>query len=236
MCTFFFFHCPHFFSEYSRSYNVCVLFSTFFSFIAVIQVLQCLFLIFHVLHCFLPYSRSYSVFFILHVFQCFSPYVMSYHVSFSFSSFVNFLAIFQVLQCAIFIFQVFQFSCHIPGPTVCVPHFHHLSVFQPYSRSYSVCVSFSRFSHFSSHIPGPTLCVSYFARFKCFLPYFMSYHVSFSFSLFLSFLAIFQVLLCEFLIFLFSQFSHHIPGPTVCIPHFPSFSFSFFLFLPYFKS
>ena len=108
--------------------------------------------------------------------------------------------------------------------------FHVFQRISPYSRSYSVCVSFSRFSHFSSHIPGPTLCVSYFARFKCFLPYFMSYHVSFSFSLFLSFLAIFQVLLCEFLIFLFSQFSHHIPGPTVCIPHLSSFSFSFFFF------
>ena len=147
----------------------------------------------------------------------FSPYSRSYSVCVSFSTFFSFLTIIQVLQCMFLLFRVF----------------HCLS---PLSWSNSVCVSFSRFSHFSSHIPGPTLCVFYFARFKCFLPYFMSYHVSFSFSLFLSFLAIFQVLLCEFLIFLFSQFSHHIPGPTVCIPHFPSFSFSFFLFLPYFKS
>ena len=38
------------------------------------------------------------------------------------------------------------------------------------------------------------------------------------------FLAIFQVLKCVFLIFCDFHFSHHIPGPTVCISHFSRFS------------
>jgi hypothetical protein len=42
------------------------------------------------------------------------------------------------------------------------------------------------------------------------------------------FLAIFHVLKCVFLIFRDFQFSRHIPGPTVCISHFPSFSMFFF--------
>ena len=44
----------HFFSPDSKSYSVCVLFSTFFSFLSTIQFLQCEFLIFKVFHCFLP--------------------------------------------------------------------------------------------------------------------------------------------------------------------------------------
>jgi hypothetical protein len=61
-------------------------------------------------------------------------------------------------------------SCHIPDPVVCISHFPHFSVLLPYSRTYSVHFSFSRF-------------------FNVFFPYFMSYSVSFSFSTFLSFLA-----------------------------------------------
>ena len=44
------------------------------------------------------------------------------------------------------------------------------------------------------------------------------------FASFSVFLAIFQVLSCEFLIFLVGQFSRHIPGPTVCVFHFARFS------------
>ena len=44
----------HFFSPDSKSYSVCVLFSTFFNFLSTIQFLQCEFLIFKVFHCFLP--------------------------------------------------------------------------------------------------------------------------------------------------------------------------------------
>ena len=60
------------------------------------------------------------------------------------------------------------------------------------------------FFSISLHVPGPTLWVSHFARFSMIL-------------------AIFQVLPYEFLIFLVSQFSQHIPGPKVCMPHFPWF-------------
>ena len=85
--------------------RVCIShFSTFFSFLAIFQVLQCVYLIFHDFQCFLPYSRSYQLIF-------------------SISDFVSFLAIFQVLQCVCLIFHVFQFSCHNPGPTICVCHF-----------------------------------------------------------------------------------------------------------------
>ena len=103
--AFLIFHVFQCFSPYYRSYSVFVSFSTFFSFHTKIQVLQCVFLIFKVFYCVLPYSIFYSVFLISHVFQCFSPYLMSHYVSFSFSSFVIFLAILQVLQCAIFIFR-----------------------------------------------------------------------------------------------------------------------------------
>ena len=110
--------------------------------------------------------RPNRLVFFLHVFQCFSPYFMYYHVSFSFSSFVSFLAKFQVLECVCNIFHVFQFSHHNPGPTMCVSfytfisflsilqvlpcfsHFPLLSVFSKYSRSYSVCFSFSTFFRF----------------------------------------------------------------------------------------
>ena len=100
LCQCFFF----FFSPYSRSYSVCVPFSTFFSFLAIIQVLHCVFVIFHIFECFLPYSRSNSV-------------------CVSFSTFFSFLAIVQV-YCMYFSFSTFfNVSSHILGPTVYVSHF-----------------------------------------------------------------------------------------------------------------
>ena len=145
-------------------------------------------------------------------------------MSFSFSSFVSSLNIFQVLKCVCLFFQVFQ-------------------CFSSYSRFYSVCVSFSTFFSFltiiqvvqcvflifhvftvSRHFPGPTVYVSYFPPLSVFSPYPRSYSVCFSFctfSVFIShfsvFLNIFQVLPCDFLIFLVCQFSRHIPGPTVFV-------------------
>jgi hypothetical protein len=59
-----------------------------------------------------------------------------------------FLAIFHILQGEFLIFLVCLFSCQIPVPTVCVSNFSRFSVFSPYSRSYSVCFSFSSFSVF----------------------------------------------------------------------------------------
>ena len=115
--------------------------------------LQCAFLIFHVFQCFSPYSMSYSVCFsfsmifsfpaILHVLQC----------AFLFSTFLLFLAIFQIKQCLFLIFHVFQFSCHIPVPTVCLSHFPRCYCFSIYSRTKNVCVFFFflRFSVFLSY-------------------------------------------------------------------------------------
>jgi hypothetical protein len=85
-----------------------------------------------------------------------------------------------------------------------------------------------------------------FHNFQCFLPYSRSYQLIFSISELVSFLAIFQVLQFESVIFLVGQFSrhittvciyhfyffsvsHHIPGPTFCVSHFPRFS----VFSPY---
>ena len=112
------------------------------SFLAILQILGCAFLLFQ-------------------VFQCFSPHSSSYSVCFSFCTFFSFLTTFQVLPCEFLIFLVCQVSRYIPGPTVCVSHFPrfrfscpipgsimcvihfpHFSVFWPYSRSYSVCISF----------------------------------------------------------------------------------------------
>jgi len=99
-----------FFSPYSRSYSVCVPFSTFFCFLAIIQVLHCVFLIFHIFECFLPYSRSNSV-------------------CVSFSTFLSFLAIVQVYFVYFSFSTFFNVSSHILGPTVFVSHFPRFSVF-----------------------------------------------------------------------------------------------------------
>ena len=142
-----------------------------------------------------------TVFLILHIFQCFSPYFIYYHVSFSFSSFVSFLHISQDLQCCLML-HVFQFSHHNPDPTVCISHI---------SRFFTAIFHVLQCLFLSLH------------NFQCFSPYFMSYHVSVSFSPFVTFLAINQVLQCEFLFFQVGQFTRHIPGPTVCISYFSHF-------------
>ena len=163
------------FSTFSRSYNACVSFYTFFRFLALFQVLECTFLILQGFDSFSKYFRSYNIcdftrfsvflaiFHLLpceflicvcqfsrhmscptvyiyhfHVFQCFSPYSRTYHVRFSFSTFVSFLAIFQVLQCVCLIFQV-------------------ISLLSPYARYYSVHLSFFIFFSVSRHIPDLTM-------------------------------------------------------------------------------
>ena len=83
------------------------------------------------------------------------------------------------------LFTFFSVSRHIPGPTVCISHFSRFSVFLaifqvlqcaflifhvfqcflPYSRSYSVSVSFSMFFSFFRITPGPTVCISHFLLF-----------------------------------------------------------------------
>jgi hypothetical protein len=116
--------------------TVCIFHISGFSiFLTVFQFLKCVFLT-------------------LHVFQCFFPYFMSYHVSFSWFSFVSFLILYQVLQSEFLLFQVGQFSRHIPGPTVCISHFSGFSVFLAIFHvlpcefiSFLIC-------QFSCHIPG----------------------------------------------------------------------------------
>ena len=102
-----------------------------------------------------------------------------------FSRFSLFLAIFQAIQCFCLIFQVFQFSHQNPGPTVCITHTSSFSLF-PYSKSYSVCVSFSPFLIFLATIQFLQCVFLIFKVFHCFLPYSMSYSVCFSFHIFFS--------------------------------------------------
>ena len=214
-----------FFSSYSRSDSDCVSFftfqvshynpgptvyichfSTFSVFFAIFQVLPCEFLIF--LFC---------------EFSCHIPGPTGY-IS-HFSRFSLFLTIFQVLQWVCLIFQFFEFTLPIPVPTMWVSHFR-LSVFSPYSWSYSVCVSFSTFSIFLALFQVLTCTFLIFHIFPRLSLYTRSYHASFSFSLLVSFLTIFQVLQCAFLIFLIFHIfsvSFHIPAHTVCVSHFPRF-------------
>ena len=124
----------------------------------------------------------------------------------SFSMFFIFLATVQVLQCVcVTISTFFRFSHHNPGPTVCISHI-------------------SRFSLFLTIIQVLQCVFPILHVLQCFSPYAMSYSVSYSFPLFVNCLAIFQVLQCEFLIFLVGQLAPHIPGTAVCISHFSSFS------------
>ena len=150
------------------------------------------------------------VFLIFDVFQCFLPYSRSYSVCVSFSTFFSFLATIQDLECVFLILHLFHF-------------------FSPYSKSYSVCVSFNTFFCFLGTIQFLQFVFLIFKVFHCFLP--TIFHVlqcDSHFTCFSVFLAVFLVLLCEFLFFLVFQFSRLIPGPTVCVcvSHFTRFSFS----------
>ena len=81
----------------------------------------------------------------------------------------------------------------------------------------------------SRHIPGQTVFVYHFPfSISGFSPRSTSYQVIFSFPELVSFLAIFQVLQCAFLIFhIFQRFSQYSTSYHVCV----SFS-TFFSFLP----
>ena len=110
---------------------------------------------------------SCSVCFSFRTFFSVSRHISCPTMWFLLSSFVSFLKIFQVLQCAIFIFHFFSVSCHIPVHIGFGSHFPCFSVFSPKSRYYS--------RYFSI-----------FHVFHCFLPYFRSYIVCFSFCKFFS--------------------------------------------------
>ena len=104
------------------------------------------------------------------------------------------------------ILTFFTVSRHFPGPTVCGSHFTRLSVFSPYSRSYSVQFSVFLFFSVSCHIPCHRVFVSHFTRFSDSRhnsgPTVCISHFFLRFSLFLS---IFHVLHCVFLILQFFQ-------------------------------
>jgi hypothetical protein len=166
-------------------------FSTFFCFLAIIQVLKRVFLIFHVFHSFSPYSRYYSVCLSFSTFFQFSRHIIGQTVFWShflpFSIFLaifpvllweflmyfifQFFAIFQVLQCTLLIFCLIQCFSPYLGQTVFVSHFPRFSVFLPYSRSNTVCVSFSTFFSFLAIFQVLECGSLTFHVFLCFLPY-----------------------------------------------------------------
>jgi hypothetical protein len=226
-CVFLIFYVFAFCKPYSRSNSICVSFSMFFRFLAIFQVLHCALLIIHI------FSVSH---------HSPGPTILIFHF------FSVFLAIFNVLPCEFLNFLVGQFYRYNPGPTVCISQIscfslflaifqvllcmflilHVFQCFSPYSWSYSVDFSFFTFFSVSRRIAGQTVFVSHFPRFfsflaiihvlqcvflmihvfHCFSPFSKSYSVCVSFSSFVSFLAIFQVLQYIFLIFqIFQCFS-----------------------------
>ena len=134
---------------------------------------------FSVISSFLKSSRGYFSFSMIFSF------LAIFHVLpwtfLNFPPFSVFLAIFHVLKCVFLIFRVFQFSRHIPGPTVCISHFSRFSVISSFFKWSSDCFSFSVISGFS--------------------PYSRYYYVHFSFFTFFSDFVIFEVLTWIFLIF-----------------------------------
>ena len=145
---------------------------------------------------------------------------------FSFSVIFSFLAIFQVLQCAFLIFQVFQwfrhfssvkwmfliihdfrFSCHIPCPTVDIYKFSTFLFFLAIFHVLKCVFLIFRDVKFSRHIPGLTVCISHFSCFSVISSFFKSSSGCFSFSMIISFLSIFHVLHWTFLNFPHFQIS-----------------------------
>jgi len=211
------------FSTYFKSYSVCFSFSMIFNFLAILLVLHCVFPFFHVFQCFWHISRPtvcVSPFPWVSVF--FSGYSRKYSVHFSFSSFWVFRDTFQVKKSFSLIFHVFQFSCHIPGPAVCISHFQLFQCSSPYFTSYSVCFSFSKILRVSLFSTSYSMHFS----FSCFSMFLAKFHFLqfFSFSMIFSFLTIIQVLQCVFLIFhlfVFLPVFHILP----CVFSFSIFSF-----------
>jgi len=145
-----------------------------------------------------------------------------------FSSFSEFLAIFNVQQYVFLISIIFSFQpysssyrvfvslCSVVTvlaifhlPTVCVsfsPFFYFLTIY----RSYSVHNSFFTFFTVSCHVPGPTNVSFAVFSLVTFLTIFKVLSVCVSFSTFFSFLTIFHVKQCLCLIFHIVQVSRHI--------------------------
>ena len=137
---------------------------------------------------FLPYSRSCSVHFSFSTFLGFlAIFQVLQCVCVSFSTFFIFLTIFQVLQCAFVIFHVFQCFSPYSRPTVWVSHFPLLSVSLPiFEILQCAFLIFQRFQCFSTYCTFYSVHFSFFHVFQCFLPYSRSYTVCFSFATFFS--------------------------------------------------
>ena len=111
----------------------------------------------------------------------------------NFPTFSIFPAIFHVLKCVFLIFRNFQFSRHIPGPSVGISHFSRFLVISSFFKSSSGCFSLSMI--FSFHGIFNVLQWTFL-----------------NFPPFSVFLDIFHVLKCVLLIFRDFQFSRHITG------------------------
>ena len=92
----------------------------------------------------------------------------------NFLPFSGFLAIFHFLMCVFLIFHDFQFSCHIPGPTVCISHFSRFSVILSFFKSSSGCFSFCMISSFLSIFHVLQWTFLNFPLFQFSSPYFTS--------------------------------------------------------------
>ena len=118
---------------------------------------------------------------------------------------VSFFSLFSFLASGFFSFFTFlNVSRHFPGPTVCV--FHFLNFLSFFTIFHVLQCAFLIFHHF-----------------HCFSPYSRSNRFCFSFFTFLGVSR--HISLPTVFIFIFHdfQFSRHIPGPRVCISHFPFF-------------
>ncbi|SGA30945.1 Uncharacterised protein [Chlamydia abortus] len=133
-------------------------------------------------------------------FPPFSVFLAIFHVLtfLNFPPFSVFLAIFHVLKCVFLTIRDFQFSRHIPGPSVCIFHFSRFLVISSFFNS-QVDVSHFPCFQFSCHIPRPTVDISKFSIFFSIPRHISRPKMYFSFSVIFSFLAIWS-LQCAFLI------------------------------------
>ena len=127
---------------------------------------------------------------------------MSYSGHFLFSSFFSVPPHISRPKGCISHFPHFQLSCHILGSTVRIYQFSGFLIFLViFHYLISVILIFHDFQ-FSCHIPFPTEDISHFQAFSVFLAIcHVLQHVCLIFHIF-SYLAIFQVLQCEFINFL----------------------------------
>ena len=148
------------------------LFSCFSVCLAIFHVIECLCLILHVFQILAIIQDQQCVFLIFfYVFHCF------FHISCPtlcvshFAVFSVFLAIFQVLQCEFLNFLLVSFLCIFTFLPCAFLIFHVFQCFLTYSRSCSVCVSFSTFFCFLAILQILLCAFLIFHVFHCFLPY-----------------------------------------------------------------